>query len=460
MKGAVRAWLASFNVYRPAEMGRKDGIEPIVLETSRTKARFAQFFMLAFVAFLAWAFYAPMDAGVHVMGTVIVKGNRKAVQHPQGGVVKEIRVREGDVVQEGDTLIRLNPLSLEAELNQTEVEYITALAEESRLNAERVGAPEIKWLRELREYRQNTKVDEVQLLQQQLFASRQKDLLSQVNIYQEQISGFREQITELEKLLPIRRDQLDTANKEVDDALALAKEGYIPKIQANDAVGRRNELMSSLSATVNDISKARSALAAAQLQIQQVRSSFVKDADAQLYLTQQRRKSLAPKVEASRFNLSLAEVKAPVSGTVVGLKVFTVGGVVGAGNTMMEILPAGEGLIIDAKVPTNLVDKVHKGLEADVRFTAFNQRTTPVVPGQVSLVGVDRLFKGPTDDSATPPEYYLAQVEITKQALDMLKGNFVQAGMPVDVIIKTGERTFMEYLLKPLVDHLAVSFKD
>ena len=161
------------------------------------------------------------------------------------------------------------------------------------------------------------------------------------------------------------------------------------------------------------------------------------------------------------FARDLTEVRAPVAGTVVGLKVNTVGGVITAGQVLMEIVPDGGNLVIEAQVPPTSIDKVRKGLQADLRFSAFNQRKTPVVPGIVRLVGVDRLVSTSTTSTAgNNNEYYLAQVETTPEGLQLLGANHIQPGMPVEVIVKTGERTFMSYLTKPLLDRFARSFKE
>jgi len=161
------------------------------------------------------------------------------------------------------------------------------------------------------------------------------------------------------------------------------------------------------------------------------------------------------KLEATQFDRDLAEVKAPVSGSVVGLKVFTVGGVITSGQVLLEVVPKDETLIVQAKIPATIIDKVRVGMPTDMRFTAFNQTTTPVVPGMVKVVGADK-------EPAQNPneEFYLGQVEVTKEGLQKLSGLKVQPGMPVDVVIKAGERTFMSYLLKPLSDKFATAFKD
>ena len=183
---------------------------------------------------------------------------------------------------------------------------------------------------------------------------------------------------------------------------------------------------------------------------------MLKDIDNQLQELQKNRDAMLSRLDSAKFDRELAEVKAPVTGSVVGLKVFTQGGVVTSAQVLMEVVPKDESLIIQAKIPAHLIDKVRVGMPTDMRFIAFNQSTTPVIPGVVKVVGAD---KEPVVN-ANDGEYYLGQVETTKEGIGLLAGLQVQPGMPVDVVIKAGERTFMSYLLKPLSDKTARAFKD
>jgi protease secretion system membrane fusion protein len=184
---------------------------------------------------------------------------------------------------------------------------------------------------------------------------------------------------------------------------------------------------------------------------------YHRDIEGKLTESQKLRHALRTKVDALKFDSSLAELRAPVAGTVVGMNVHTVGGVIQNGSVLLEIVPAGEDLVIEAQFAPELIDKVKVGLDADLRFSAFNHITTPVIPGTVRMVGADRL---PANGKEAPHDYYLAQVATTKEGYQLLGKNQVQPGMPVDVVIKTGERTFLSYLFKPLSDRLAKSFKE
>jgi protease secretion system membrane fusion protein len=208
----------------------------------------------------------------------------------------------------------------------------------------------------------------------------------------------------------------------------------------------------SISTALAESSKLRS-------QIAQTWTAHLREIENDLAELQKSRGGLSKGLQVARFEKGLSEIRAPVSGTVVGLKVFTVGGVIQAGQVLAEIVPTGGALVVEAEIPPKLIDKVSVGLEADLRFVAFNQSTTPVIEGRVSLVGVDLLVTQGNSQGKLP-EYYLVRVETTAVGAKQLGKLRLQPGMPVDVIIKTGERTFMSYLLKPLTDKLARAFKD
>jgi protease secretion system membrane fusion protein len=219
-------------------------------------------------------------------------------------------------------------------------------------------------------------------------------------------------------------------------------------MQANQAERQKIELDSSIASLQADMARAR-------IQKTQLRSALLKDIQQQLQETQKNRDALLGKLDAAAFDRQLTEVRAQVAGSIVGLKVFSVGGVITPGQVLMEIVPAQEQLIVQAKIPALIIDKVKVGLPADLRFVSFNQSTTPVVEGVVQVIGAD---KEPVT-SPTEGDYYLAQVAVTSQGMERLGDLKIQPGMPVDVVIKSGERSFMSYLLKPLTDKMAIAFK-
>jgi protease secretion system membrane fusion protein len=440
----LTAWVDSWNPYKPEQLSQDRGLKPVLVEESEIRSTATKWFMWFFAIFMAWALFAPIDAGVTVPGSVSVLGNRKAIQHPAGGVVQEVLVREGDQVEQGQVLLRINPLKSEAEMTGVELQYINLLASEARLKAERDGAATVAWGDELAKHfnDDDTRVAEAKRLQEQLFNSRKAEFNSQVSSLQEQITG-------LSAVLSSRKLQQRSLDEEMTSTRKLAKDGFVPMAQANQAERQKSDVDSSIASTQADIARAK-------LQISQVKSAMLKDIDNQLQELQKNRDAMLSRLDSAKFDRELAEVKAPVTGSVVGLKVFTQGGVVTSAQVLMEVVPKDESLIIQAKIPAHLIDKVRVGMPTDMRFIAFNQSSTPVIPGVVKVVGAD---KEPVVN-ANDGEYYLGQVETTKEGIGLLAGLQVQPGMPVDVVIKAGERTFMSYLLKPLSDKTARAFKD
>lgn len=457
MASSVLRWLTKgWNPYDPARLPRRsDGLEPVVIEETSVRRTTVWLILVTFLAFIVWSTTAPLDGGVVMTGSVVVAGNRKAIQHPTGGVVQEIRVQEGTVVKQGDVVVKINPLNTEANLTSAELQYINLLATESRLLAERLGS-EIKWRPELNRFGSNDpRVAEAKLIQSQLFASRKSELDSQQRILREQMSGYEAQSRSLVKVIAEKKSQLGLSAQEAKNIGQLAKEGYVPESQANAALRAQSSLESEMANLQAEVSRNNAALASTQLQMSQQRSTFMKEVESQLSEAQKNREAYLSRMQSLTFDRSLTEVRAPASGAVVGLKVNTVGGVITAGQILMEIVPKETSLIVEAQVPITSIDKVAMGLDTDLRFSAFNQRTTPVVPGVVKLVGADKLM-APNGGA----EYYLAQVEVTPEGLKLLEKHRIQPGMPVEVIVKTGERSFMTYLLKPLTDRFARSFKE
>ena len=410
----AESWISSWNPYHPDQV-RDRPLKPVVVEESIIRKKMAQIFMISFGLFMVWALFAPIDTGITAQGVVIVSGYRKALQHPTGGVVQEILVKEGQEVQEGDILIRVNPLKAEADLTAAQLQYYNVLATEARLLAERNGSKKITWPAELKEMTSDPRVVDAKQAQEKLFVTR----------YQEY--GMA---------LASRRAQVESLREEAKSNAELAKEGYVSRMQANQV----------------DRTKIEAEMALSTLQ-----ATYQKDIDGQLSEVYKNRDALKSRLDAVSYERDLTAIRAPVTGTVVGFKVYTVGGTISPGQLLAEIVPKEAVLMVDAQIPPFLIDKVKLGSEASMRFVSFNTNTTPTVPGIVKLIGVDRR---PNDTPATDDDNYLAQIEATPEGMAKLGTLQVQPGMPVDVVFKTGERTFFSYLLKPLVDKLAKGFQD
>lgn len=460
----IDVWIESrfqpINPYHVSKLKKID-LEPVELQESRVRRMTIRLTVVSFIVFFIWAFVAPLDNGVGLDGTLMVQGARKAVQHPSGGVVTQILVREGEKVQVGQVLLKVNPLTSEANLNSQELDYYVALATESRLVAERLGKTKIEWIPELLQSQQDDpKVQEVKKLQEQLFYSRREEFNSKLNILNEQINANNATLREMKDIMKVRKDQLETISRELLSNQSLAKEGFVTRAKVSEMEVQRNNAVASVSQLNSDLARTTSQISSARIQLIETQAAYRKDVESELSEVQKRRKALKAVVESLRFDRELAEVKATVTGTVIGLKAHTEGGVIKGGDVLMEIVPEGGKLIVQAKIPPKAIDKVYKGLEADMRFTAFNRATTPIVTGTVTLVGADLITANFNDPNASESGYYLAQVETTEVGLRKISDLQLQPGMPVEVIVKTGERTFVSLMAKPLTDRFARAFNE
>lgn len=453
---ALGRWAQSFNPYVPEELIR-DGMAPVRIEESSIKKQSGKVIAISFVAFLAWAVTAPIDSGTVVNGSVVVLGSRKTVQHPQGGVVEKIHVREGDKVRQGDIVLQINPLQIKASLQQSEYEFIQTLAAHSRLLAERNGQGSITWDPDLSLFSNPNQVIQAKRLQEALFISRRREINAAKAIYAQKESGLRQQLEEKNHIMVLRRSQLAPLQSDAQSVRRLAQGGFVPGARANEAERAAIEAQATIAALQADIAGIHTQLSANQLELDKARTAFEREIDAELSEVQKRKETLRTNVQSLRFDKQLTDLRAPVNGTVVALKAHTEGGVITGGQILMEILPEDEQLVIEAAVPPHMIDKVRIGMSADMRFSAFNKITTPVVPGVVRLVGADRLPPAPPK---FVEEYYLVQLDTPAESRALLKQHQIVAGMPVEVIVKGGERSFMSYMLKPLIDRFARSFKE
>lgn len=453
----TRRFTKSLNPYIPEKLGRRRGDAPLIVEENSIKKQGNKFVLVLFAIFLVWAATAPIDEGVVLNGSVVVKDHRKAVQHHQGGVVEKIYVREGDIVKQGDVLVAINPLNVDAELLQTEYAYINASAAYSRLISERTKQNNIKWAPELARFDGSEQLLEAKRLQTEMFKSRRLELETTRQILLEKGMGLAQQLQEKQEVLRLKRSQLAPLAEDAKNLRVLSEKGFVPKLRANDAERSSVDAQAGISQLQSDIANLTTDIAANKLELVKLDSQFAKDVDASITDSQRTKETLWAKVVSLQFDKKHTLIRAPVGGTVVGLKVHTEGGVISTADVLMEIVPLEPTLIAEIAVPPGSIDKIKVDSTVDMRFTAFNKTTTPVVPGIVRLVGADRL---PPKPPRFPEEYYLAQVETTPEGIDMLEENQIVTGMPVEVVVKNGERTFLSYIFKPLADRFARSFKE
>jgi protease secretion system membrane fusion protein len=446
------------NKNAPTEVIAHD-VEPLTVNTDAgSYARVGWLIVLVgVVGFFLWALFAPLDKGVPLSGTVATESNRKAVQHLTGGIVQQILVKEGDVVKAGQVLVKMNPVTATAQSELNRSSLYSALATEARLNAERTGAAAITFPKELLERRSEPAIAEMIALQNQLFSSRRMALQNELAAIDENISGLKLQIKSTEESRENKKVQLDILKEQLAGMRDLAKDGYVARNRLLDLERTYAQTAGAISEDVGQIGRARSQVMELTLRKSQRMQDYQKEVRTSLSEVLREADSMGARAKASDHELASVDVKAPVDGTVVGLAVFTHGGVVSPGFKMMDIVPAGDALVVHGQLPVHLIDRVHRGLPVDLMFSAFNSATTPHIPGEVIKVAADRSV-----DERSGMPYYAVQVRVSAAGLKKISAHKldIQPGMPVELFVKTGERTMMNYLLKPLLDRARSSMSE
>jgi len=411
--------------------------------------------IFGFGGFLLWAFFAPLDEGVVAQGEVTVVSNKKTVQHQYGGTIQEILVTEGARVKKGQVLIRLNDAQPRANLTSIQGEYHQALALEARLLAERSRTATIDFPMEIAAMNHLPEVADHLRTQRELFHARRGALQSEIGILRENIDGMREYIRRLEELQMSRLKQMELLDSEMSSLRQLADQGYYPRTKILETERLLAELSGKRSEDLGNIARAKKTMSEYKLTIVRREQEFMQDVETKLSEVQKKLAALKDQYAATLDVLDKTEIKAPADGTVVGLAVHTTGGVIMPGNPVMNIVPENEDLIVEAKVMTTDRDRVQEKIKVDLMFPAFDVKRTPVIAGEIILVSADRF-----SDEVTKIPYYPCRISITEDGIRKLGNRNLQPGMPVQVVIKTGEKTLMQYLIKPLFDRIAVSFKE
>lgn len=399
------------------------------------------------LGFFIWASFAPLDRGVPLSGTVTVSSNRKVVQHQNGGTIDEILVKDGELVKQGQVLVRMNNTQAKSNAEITRTQYFNAKAVEARLLAERDGARTVNFPAFLQSEKKDPRVESNLLVQQQLFANRRGALEIELNAIEENILGLRSQAKGLDESMINKKQQQALVKEQLEGMRDLAKDGFIARNRLLEVERTYAQINGSISEDLGNMGRLNRQISENTLRKQQRIQEYQKEVRMQLNEIQKEAEALQNRLQALDFDLNNVEVRAPASGVVVGLSVFTNGAVIPAGAKLMELVPSGDALIIEGHLPVHLIDKVHPGLKVELIFTAFNVNKTPHIPGVVTQVSADRSI-----DEHTGQPYYKLKAAVAPEGLKMISKLEIRPGMPVELFVKTGERTMMNYLLKPVID--------
>lgn len=399
----------------------------------------------AFGLFGVWAAFAPLDEGVVAPGVVQTEARRKPIQHPVVAVISQVFVKEGDTVKAGQPLVQLDDSQVSASYLALRGQFLALKAAESRLASESAGAAAIRFDPVLQNEENRSPAAEYMERESRVFSTRKAALAADLSVLEQSVRAAQEQQKALTAQLDGRKTQLGLVNEQIRSTRDLAKEGFVSRTKLLDEERVAADLGSQLNELAANIERSRANIIELRLRIAQRQREFAREVDVQAAETRKELGAVTERLTGARAEFKRTRILAPTDGMVVGLSIQSPGAVVPEGARIMDIVPVNEGLVIDAQVSPDVVDRVHAGLDADVRFTGFPDLPLLAVEGRVVSISADRI-----EEAANRPAHFLARVEITPMGLKKLGGRRIQPGMSAEVVIKTGERTLLAYILKPL----------
>ena len=416
--------------------------------------------LIGFGLFLLWAALAPLDEGVPAQGIVSIDTKKKTLQHLTGGIIKEVRVKEGEFVKTNQVLIILDGAITKSRLEETKQKYIGDRALESRLIAEQQNLKEILFHEDLEKMRDQPLVLQHMKNQERLLASRRASLKSERQGIQEAIYGQEAQIEGYVGVLESRRSQFNLLDEQLTNIRKLVDEGFAPRNQQKELELRIAQVNGDIADTESNIKKSKRMVAELKQRLEMRTEDYKKEVDTQMAQVRIEVDANSDKFKALLDELDRLEIKAPVDGQVIGMQFQNVGAVIQGGQRVMDVVPAHEDLLVEVRVLPHLVDRIQPDQDADIRFSNFANAPQLKVLGKVNSVSHDLLTDPNTNPNQPGASYYLARILVTKEGMKTLNHRVLQPGMPVQVIIKTGERSLLNYLIHPLIKRIAASMKE
>ncbi|MDC7709697.1 HlyD family type I secretion periplasmic adaptor subunit [Vogesella indigofera] len=411
--------------------------------------------LAALAIFFAWSALAPLDEGIPVPGVVAIDTKRKTIQHLSGGVVSKVYVKEGQVVAKGALLLEIDAGQARSDYLQARHRYLGLRATESRLLAKKAGREQIAFHPDLLAESADPAVHAHLVIQKQLHHNDLQSLNSDLAALDESIRSQGDSAAGLQAQLVSRKEQLGLLTEQLVGLHKLTEEGYAPRNQLLEMERQRTELQAVTAQLIASLHQTRAAISELNLRKQQKRQESQRDVDVQLAQIQQEILADKSKLDSSTIQLSRTRITSPVAGAVVGLVNQTIGGVIPAGARIMDIVPADEQLLFEANVPPQHANQVKTGQLALVRFTSFTDQPQLTLAGRVLSTSADQLI-----NSATNQPYFLTRIQITPEGMKQLGHRRLLAGMPAEVLIRTGERTLLAYLMEPLLKRMNQAMKE
>jgi HlyD family secretion protein len=412
------------------------------------------------VAFLAvglggWASTAQIAGALIAQGSLVVDSNVKKVQHPTGGVVGEVRVHDGDHVKAGDVLVRLDETVTRANLAIVTKGLTELYARKARLGGERDGADGVAVPRELTDKLDDPDVKDAIASERKLFELRRAARLGQKDQLQQRVKQLQEQIVGLTAQQDAKSKEMALIDQELQGVRDLWSKNLVQLTRLTSLEREQARLQGERGQLIAAAAEAKGKIAETQLQILQVDQEFTSDVAKELRETDSKVGEYVERKVTAEDQLKRTDIRAPQDGVVFQSNANTVGGVITAGDTIMQIVPESDTLLVEAKVEPKDIDRVQLGQPVVLRFSAFDMRTTPEINGSVVRVAADT-----STDQRTGQSYYLVRISMTEDEIKRLGDVKLTPGMPVEAFIQTGERTLLAYLVKPLHDQLMRAFRE
>ena len=413
--------------------------------------------IVGFGCFMLWTAFAPLDEGVSATASVSIESKRKTIQHMSGGVVHSVLVKEGQMVKAGDVLVELDEGVSKANFEAVRQNYMGQRASESRLLAEQSGADRINFHSDLMTSASDPLVLQHMQSQTLLFQSRKAALQAEMQAGEENLGGLKAQFESTTSMLENRKNQAALQEQQIKAVKELSLEGYAPKNQVLQLEQSQSELRSLMADLQGNLNRIQRSMAEVHQRLAQRKQEYLKEVSQQLADVRREVQSGQDKLKAVTEELARTQVKSPVDGQVVGMQVSSIGGVVTPGQRLMDVVPNGEALVVDAKIPPHIIDKVFAGEAVEVRFSTFANSPQLVLDAKLVSVSKDVISE---QTAMGVQSYYLARAAINEEGMKTLGKRVLQPGMPAEVLIKTGERSLLTYLLHPLTKRIAASMKE
>lgn len=411
------------------------------------------------MGFGVWGNTAPIAGAVVASGVFVATGQNKIIQHLEGGVIREIHVREGDIVEQGQLLVELDETGPRAELRRLLLRRARLTAIDARLMAEMREDADITFPEELTQI-EMPEVNEILENQRATFTARRNNMNSDIAGINEGINALNERMQGSRIQVDGVRRQIKIIKEEIEAKEILLKTGLVRKPELLVLQRMQANLEGEIGRIMGEIGDAKERISRSHEQINGVRKTAIKTAVEQMHEVRGELADVNERVLSARGVLDRVRITAPVRGVVVKLRYHTQGGVIEPGKSIMELLPVKDELIIEARIRPQDIDSVKHGQHASVRLTALNQRITPMVPGEVVYLSADTLADEKKSQQTGPTDIYIIRVKLDAQEAATVPGFSPTPGMPAEVYVQTAERTFFQYIVKPIYDSMSRAFRE